>query len=255
MVHGEWALAHSLLSAAINLGLLHPMEAVEAAEAAYERGDAPLNAVEGFVRQLLGWREFMRHVYRRAMPDMASANQLDQTRDLPPAYYEGDTDMVCLDEAVGHVYEHGYAHHIERLMVLSNFALVYGADPHELDEWFYFAFVDAYDWVTTPNVVGMGSFATDVLSSKPYASSGNYINKMSDYCRRCPYAVSKTTGENACPFNSLYWDFLKEHEDLLRGTGRMGLMYSHVDRKDDDEWAAIRERAAEVRELAAAGEL
>jgi deoxyribodipyrimidine photolyase-related protein len=255
MVHGEWALAHSLLSAAINLGLLHPMEAVEAAEAAYERGDAPLNAVEGFVRQLLGWREFMRHVYRRAMPDMASANQLDQTRDLPPAYYEGDTDMVCLDEAVGHVYEHGYAHHIERLMVLSNFALVYGADPHELDEWFYFAFVDAYDWVTTPNVVGMGSFATDVLSSKPYASSGNYINKMSDYCRRCPYAVSKTTGENACPFNSLYWDFLKEHEDLLRGTGRMGLMYSHVDRKDDDEWAAIRERAAEVRELAAAGDL
>jgi deoxyribodipyrimidine photolyase-related protein len=255
MVHGEWALAHSLLSASINLGLLHPMEAVEAAEEAYEAGEAPLNAVEGFVRQLLGWREFMRHVYRRAMPGMASANQLDQTHDLPPAYYDGETDMVCLDEAVSHVWTHGYAHHIERLMILANFALIYGADPHELDEWFYFAFVDAYDWVTTPNTVGMGSFATDVLSSKPYASSGNYVNKMSDYCSRCPYAVSKTTGENACPFNALYWDFLKEHEEILRGTGRMGLMYSHVDRKDDEEWAAIRERAAEVRELAADGEL
>ncbi|UVE49418.1 cryptochrome/photolyase family protein [Haloferax larsenii] len=255
MVEGEWALCHSLLSATINLGLLGPREVVDAAEDAYRRGDAPINSVEGFVRQVVGWREFMRHVYRRSMPELAQANQLDQTESLPEAYWTGETDMNCLSEAVGHVYDHGYAHHIERLMVLANFALIYGVDPQELDRWFHLGFVDAYDWVTTPNVVGMGSFATDVLSSKPYASSGNYVNKMSDYCADCEYAVSKTTGENACPFNALYWDFLKEHESVLRGTGRMGLMYSHVDRKDDEEWDAIRARAAAVRQLGRDGTL
>ena len=255
MVDGEWALCHSLLSAAINLGLLHPREAVEAVEEAYEAGDAPLNSVEGFVRQVLGWREFVRHVYRRSMPELAEANQLDQTEPLPEAYWTGETDMRCLSEAVGHVRDHGYAHHIERLMVLSNFALVYGVDPAELDRWFHLGFVDAFHWVTTPNVVAMGSFATDVLSSKPYASSGNYVNEMSDYCSSCPYAVSKTTGENACPFNALYWDFLKENEERLRGTGRMGLMYSHVDRKDDEEWEAIRARADEIRRMGRAGTL
>ena len=254
MVEGEWALTHSLLSAAINIGLLRPMEVLERAEQAYEEGDAPLNSVEGFVRQLLGWREFMRHVYRRS-PGLAEANQLGQEHSLPPAYWTGETDMVCLSEAVGHVREHGYAHHIERLMVLSNFALVYGADPGDLNEWFHQGFVDAFHWVTTPNVVGMGSFGTDVLSSKPYASSGNYINRMSDYCSSCPYAVSRDTGEGACPFNSLYWTFLEENEELLRGTGRMGLMYSHVDDKDEEEWEALEERAEQVRELAKAGEL
>ncbi len=304
LVAGEPFLAHSLCSPAINLGLLHPQEAIEAVEAAYaERGaepgafdpagdgvgaggigaggtgdttattlaafgddeppedtdttlpPVPLNAAEGFIRQVLGWREFMRHVYRETMPELAGANQLDQPRDLPPAYWDGETEMTCLSEAVGHVREYGYAHHIERLMVLSNFALLYGADPAELNEWFHLGFVDAYHWVTTPNVVAMGSFGTDALSSKPYASSGNYVNRMSDYCASCPYTVSRTAGEGACPFNALYWDFLKENEEFLRGTGRMGLMYSHVDRKDDEEWEAIRERAATVRERAAAGEL
>jgi deoxyribodipyrimidine photolyase-related protein len=299
MVTGEPFLSHSLLSPAINLGLLDPREPVRAVEAAYaergvepgaydpaadgsaaggtettldafgegsaagagsesdgaERPPVPLNAVEGFVRQVIGWREFMRHVYREAMPELATANQLSQSRDLPPAYWDGDTDMTCLSEAVGHVREYGYAHHIERLMVLSNFALIYGADPAELNEWFHLGFVDAYHWVTTPNVVAMGSFGTDVLSSKPYAASGNYVNRMSDHCASCPYAVSRTTGEGACPLNALYWDFLKDKEETLRGTGRMGLMYSHVDNKDDEEWTAIRERAAAVRELAADGEL
>jgi len=298
MVTGEPFLSHSLLSPAINLGLLDPREPVRAVEAAYDdrgvepgaydpdedtatggsettldafgegeredgnagAGDAdlppvPLNAAEGFVRQVIGWREFTRHVYREAMPEMAAANRLDQSRALPPAYWDGDTDMRCLSEAVGHVREYGYAHHIERLMVLSNFALIYGADPAEVNEWFHLGFVDAYHWVTTPNVVAMGSFGTDVLSSKPYASSGSYVNRMSDHCASCPYAVSRTTGEGACPFNALYWDFLKENEETLRGTGRMGLMYSHVDDKDDAEWTAIRERAAAVRELAANGEL
>ncbi|MFB6127068.1 MAG: cryptochrome/photolyase family protein [Halolamina sp.] len=255
MLTDEWALSHSLLSTSINLGLLRPMEVVERVEAAYDDGDAPINSVEGFIRQVLGWREFMRHVYRKSMPEMATANQLDQTRDLPAAYWTGDTDMACLESAVEGVYERGYAHHIERLMVLSNFALVFGADPQELNEWFHLGFVDAYHWVTTPNVVGMGSFATDALSSKPYASSGNYVNRMSDHCSGCPYAVSRTTGEGACPFNSLYWDFLKENEETLRGTGRMGLMYNHVDNKDEEEWAEIRDRAAEVRSMAADGSL
>ncbi|WP_256402485.1 cryptochrome/photolyase family protein [Halorubrum salinum] len=312
MVGGEPFLAHSLLSPAINLGLLDPREPVRAVEAAYEargaepgaydpahgrdggtaetslgdfgggpgenddgserRGDGsetrdadadssadlppvPLNAAEGFVRQVLGWREFVRHVYREAMPGLATANRLDQTRDLPPAYWDGETDMRCLSAAVGHVREHGYAHHIERLMVLSNFALLYGTRPAALNEWFHLGFVDAYHWVTTPNVVGMGSFGTDLLSSKPYAASGSYVNRMSDHCADCPYAVSRTTGEGACPFNALYWDFLAEHEEALRGTGRMGLMYSHVDDKGDAEWAAIHERASEVRALADDGEL
>ena len=295
MVTGEPFLSHSLLSPAINLGLLDPREPVRAVEAAYEDrgvepgaydpaddpagggsgattldafaegggsadGDAdlppvPLNAAEGFVRQVIGWREFMRHVYREAMPALAEANRLDQSRELPPAYWDGDTEMRCLSEAVDHVREYGYAHHIERLMVLSNVALIYGADPADLNEWFHLGFVDAYHWVTTPNVVAMGSFGTDVFSSKPYAASGSYVNRMSDHCASCPYAVSRTTGEGACPLNALYWDFLKENEETLRGTGRMGLMYSHVDDKDESEWTAIRERAAAVREMAADGTL
>ncbi|WP_435124866.1 cryptochrome/photolyase family protein [Halobaculum sp. D14] len=257
MLQGEWALAHSLLSPALNLGLLHPREVVDAATAAYRDGDAdvPLQSVEGFVRQLLGWREFMRHAYREAMPGLADANQLGQERDLPPLYWTGDTDMACLSAAVGHVRRRGYAHHIERLMVLSNFALLYGVDPAALNRWFHLGFVDAFHWVTTPNVVGMGSFGTDLVSSKPYAASANYVNRMSDHCASCPYDPDETTGEDACPFNSLYWDFLREHEETLRGTGRMGLVYHHVDDKDDAEWRAIRDRAADVRADAANGDL
>ena len=293
MRKGEPFISHSLLSPAMNLGLLDPNTVVDAVEAAYEvRGTepgaydpaatetatattldsfdgerdrsrdganapapVPLNAAEGIIRQVIGWREFMRHVYRETMPELAAANQLDQQRALPPAYWDGDTDMRCLSESVDHVRTYGYAHHIERLMVLSNFALIYGADPRALNEWFHLGFVDAYHWVTTPNVVAMGSFGTDVLSSKPYAASGNYVNRMSNYCASCPYAVSRTTGEGACPLNALYWDFLQEHEETLRGTGRMGLMYTHVDKKDDAEWDAIRERAETVRTAAEAGEL
>ena len=255
MLDDEWAMSHSLLSSSLNIGLLRPVEVIEGAVDRYEAGEAPIESVEGFVRQVAGWREFMRHVYRRAMPAMNETNQLDQTEALPPLYYTTETDMQCMKRAVGRVWERGYAHHIERLMLLSNFALTYGADPHELNDWFHLGFVDAYHWATTPNVVGMGSFATDALSSKPYASSGNYVNRMSDHCQNCEYTVSRTTGEGACPFNALYWDFLRENEETLRGTGRMGLMYSHVDRKDDDEWAAITERAERVRELARAGDL
>ncbi|GAB6861282.1 cryptochrome/photolyase family protein [Haloplanus litoreus] len=255
MLGGEYALAHSLLSSSLNLGLLGPREVVDAAVDAWHRDAAPIESVEGFVRQVLGWREFVRHVYRRTMPELAETDLLGRSRDLPTLYYDAETEMRCLDEAVTHVYERGYAHHIERLMLLSNFALVYGADPHELNEWFHFGFVDAFHWVTTPNVLGMGTFATDAFTSKPYASSGNYVDRMSDHCADCTYDVDATTGANACPFNALYWDFLDRNEGTLRGTGRMGLMYSHVDRKTDTEWDAIRERVAEVRRLARDGRL
>jgi deoxyribodipyrimidine photolyase-related protein len=258
MVQDEWHLAHSLLSSALNVGLLGPREVVEAAIQAYrEREAVPLHSVEGFVRQVIGWREFMRHVYRREMPELASANQLDAERELPPLYWEPDaTEMACLSESVGHVYDRGYAHHIERLMLLSNFALTYGASPQALNEWFYGGFVDAYHWVVTPNVLGMGSFATDSFTTKPYAASANYVDGMSDHCSGCPYDPDETTGERACPFNSLYWDFLAEHEDDLRENYRMGLVYSHLDdKRDAGNLSAIQERAADVRRLVAEGSL
>ena len=256
MLREEWSLNHGLLSAAMNVGLLHPGEVVERViEAAHEDSDVPLNSLEGFVRQGIGWREFMRHTYREAMPDLAEANQLDQTEDLPEAYWTGETDMACLSDVVDGVRERGYSHHIERLMILSNFALIYGVEPAQLNEWFHAAYVDAYHWVTTPNVVEMGSFGAGVFATKPYASSANYVDKMSDYCSGCPYYKTKTTGEGACPFNALYWEFLGRNEERLRSNHRMGLVYSHWDNKDAEEREAIFERAAEIRDLAEQGEL
>lgn len=255
MLAGEATMHHALLSAPLNLGLLHPREVVERVLDEYEARDLPLASVEGFVRQVVGWREFMRHVYRREMPELASANQLDADRALPELYWTGETEMNCLAEVVDGVRKRGYSHHIERLMVLSNFATSFGVRPAALNRWFHAGYVDAYHWVTTPNVVGMGSFGTDALSTKPYVSSANYIDGMSDFCGDCAYAKTKTVGENACPFNALYWDFLGTHEERLRGNGRMGLVYSHWDDKDEDERAAIRERAAAIRTRADRGDL
>jgi deoxyribodipyrimidine photolyase-related protein len=255
MLGEEWSLNHALLSSSINLGLLHPTEVVERVLDAYVERDLPLNSVEGFVRQVIGWREFMRHVYRHDMPDLAAANQLDATDDLPDFYWTGETDMACLSDAVGSVRKRGYSHHIERLMILSNFALTYGVEPQRLNEWFHAAYVDAYHWVTTPNVIEMGLFGSGVFASKPYASSANYIDKMSDHCGNCEYAKTKTTGENACPFNALYWDFLGRNEERLRDNHRMGLVYSHWDDKDTNEREEIGERASEIRERAADGDL
>jgi len=254
MLGDEWAMNHALVSSSLNLGLLRPAEVIEAAVGAYEAGDVPIESVEGFVRQVLGWREFVRHAYRRE-PGMAAANQLGAEEPLPEFFWTGETDMACLSDAVEGVRKRGYAHHIERLMVLSNFATSLGVDPAELDEWFHAAYVDGYSWVTTPNVVGMGSFGTDALSTKPYVSSANYIDRMSDHCSDCPYYKTKTTGEGACPFNALYWDFLDRNGDRLRSNHRMGLVYSHLDDKDDDERAAITARAERLRERAREGDL
>ncbi|MFW6436264.1 MAG: cryptochrome/photolyase family protein [Halococcoides sp.] len=248
----SWAMAHSLLSPALNLGLLGPREVID--RVVDGRDDAPLVSVEGFVRQVLGWREFLRHVYRREMPALAAANQLDATLDLPPAYWTGETDMACLADVVEGVRRRGYAHHIERLMVLSNVATLLGVRPQALNRWFHAAFVDAFHWVTTPNVIGMGTFGTDQLSTKPYVTSANYVDRMSDYCAGCAYDRSATLGADACPLNTLYWDFLDRHEDRLRSNHRMGLVYSHLDDRRD-ELSDIRDRADRLQGAALDGSL
>ncbi|MFC7250542.1 cryptochrome/photolyase family protein [Halomicroarcula sp. GCM10025324] len=255
MRRSEWAMGHSLLSTSLNLGLLGPAEVIKRAIAAYEDGDAPLYSVEGFVRQILGWREFLRHVYRREMPALAEANQLGADEDLPAFYWTGDTEMACLSDVVDGVRRRGYSHHIERLMLLSNFGLVYGVEPRQLNRWFHAGYVDAFHWVTTPNVVEMGLFGAGVFATKPYAASANYVDRMSDYCSGCPYDKTKATGEGACPFNALYWEFLDRNENRLRSNHRMGLVYNHLDNKDDGERAAIRERADDVRSKAERGDL
>ncbi len=255
IVGRSWAGNHALLSPALNLGLLHPTELIEPAITAYQDGHAPLPSVEGFVRQILGWREFVRQIYRRRMPAMAEANQLEATRDLPPLYWDGNTEMACLETVVDRVRRRGYSHHIERLMVLSNFGLLYGVDPAALNHWFHATYVDAYHWVTTPNVVGMGVFGSDALATKPYAASANYLDRMSDCCGDCRFDPDETTGEDACPFNALYWDFLERNADRLQSNHRMGLVYHHLENKADDERASIRERATAVRERVADGEL
>jgi len=255
MVGGEWAMAHSLLSAALNLGLLGPAEVVERAIDAYEDGDAPLNSVEGFVRQVIGWREFVRHVYRREMPGLAAANQLGAEESLPDFFWTGETEMACLSTTIEGVRRRGYAHHIERLMLQSNFALLLGVEPAQVNRWFQSAYVDAFHWVTTPNVVEMGLFGSGAFATKPYAASANYVDKMSDHCSRCPYYKTKTTGEGACPFNALYWDFLDRNEDDLRSNHRMGLVYSHLDDKGEEERTEIKERADELRARAERSDL
>jgi len=255
MVRNSWALNHSLLSASLNIGLLHPAEVVERVLERRHDPAVPINSVEGFVRQVIGWREFVRHVYRREMPDLATANQLDQTEPLPDFYWTGETDMACVGDAVEGVRRRGYAHHIERLMVLSNFATLLGVEPAALNRWFHAGYVDAYHWVTTPNTVEMGSFGAGAFATKPYVASANYVDRMSDHCADCAYYKTKTTGDGACPFNTLYWDFLDRQRDRLSDNHRMGLVYTHLENKEDAELAAIRERADELRERARRGDL
>jgi len=244
MVTGERFLFHAFLSPAINCGLLDPLEVCEAAAEAYRAGDVPLNAAEGFIRQIIGWREYMRGVYWLEMPDFGEANALRARRPLPEFYWTGETDMLCLAQAVQSTRDEAYAHHIERLMVLGNFACLAGVDPRAISDWFLVVYADAYEWVELPNVVGMSQFADGGrLGSKPYVSGGAYINRMSDYCPKCRYDVKQKTGEDACPFNALYWDFLARHEKRLRGNHRMGPVYRNWDRMEDEQKRAYRQSA------------
>jgi deoxyribodipyrimidine photolyase-related protein len=226
MKAGETFLFHSLLSPALNLGLLCPREVCLAAEEAWRSGAAPLNAVEGFVRQILGWREYVRGVYWILMPEYADRNALQATRTLPAFYWTGDTTMRCLSEAIGGTQRYAYSHHIQRLMVTGNFALLAGIAPREIERWYLAVYADAFEWVEMPNTLGMAVFADGgQMASKPYAASGAYIDRMSDFCAACAYDVKQKTGPRACPFNYLYWAFLIRQKDRLSGNPRMAMPY------------------------------
>ena len=235
MVHGEPYLYHAILSVYMNAGLLGWREVCEASEAAWKAGDVPLNAAEGFIRQIIGWREYIRGIYFREGPDYTSRNELGHGRKLPDFYWTGETDMRCVSDCVTATMDHAYAHHIQRLMVTGNFALLAGIDPREVHEWYLVVYADAYEWVESPNVIGMSQFADGgVVGSKPYVSGGNYIDRMSDYCGRCAYSPKVKTGEGACPFNLLYWNFLHRHRERFGSNHRMGQMYATWDRMDDE---------------------
>lgn len=244
MLAGEPFLYHAVISPYLNIGLLHPLEVCRAAERAYYDGLAPLNAVEGFIRQIIGWREYVRGIYFLKGREYMSGNALGATRALPDLYWGQPTLMNCLSHSVAQTQEHAYAHHIQRLMVLGNFALLTGVAPQQIHEWFLAVYIDAYEWVEAPNVIGMSQFADDgVIASKPYVSSGAYINRMSDYCKGCSYKVAQKTGPKACPFNVLYWDFLLRHEQKFSSNPRMGQMYRTWAKMDEDRRATVLEDA------------
>jgi deoxyribodipyrimidine photolyase-related protein len=240
MVQGEPWMYHSHIGFYLNCGLLTPKEVIEQAENAYRNGDAPLNAVEGFIRQVLGWREYVRGLYWLKMPDYKNENFLEATRSLPKFYWDANTKMNCLHQCVKETSENAYAHHIQRLMVLGNFALLAGLHPDEVNEWFLIVYADAYEWVEMPNVSGMILFADGgLLASKPYAASGSYINKMSNYCKSCHYKVKEKNGPQACPFNYLYWDFLDRNQEKLGKNPRLGMPYRTLSKMSDEKRQAI----------------
>ena len=245
MLAGEPHLWHSILSPYLNLGLLDPLDLCRRAEREWREGRAPLNSVEGYIRQIIGWREFVRGVYWREGPDYVRRNFFGHARALPSFYWTGDTDMRCMAQAIGQTLETAHAHHIQRLMVTGNYALLIGADPEAVHRWYLEIYADAYEWVELPNTLGLSQYADGGLTgSKPYASSGRYLDRMSDYCRGCRYDVSARTGPDACPFNALYWDFLDRHGDKLRDNPRMTGPYRNWDRVAPAERSAIRATAA-----------
>ena len=249
IVAGEPYLYHSRLSAALNVGLLDPLAVCRAVEARYREGQARLASVEGFIRQIIGWREFVYRVYHHHMPGYTERNELGADGSLPDFYWTADTDMFCVRDAVGHVQTYGINHHIQRLMITGNFALIAGISPQAVNEWYWLAYADAYEWVVSPNVIGMALYADGgLLASKPYAASANYINRMSDCCRQCRYNPRQTTGPDACPFNGLYWDFLARNATLLRRNPRMALAYKNWDRKPESEQRDLRAHARAIRE-------
>lgn len=247
IVCGEPSLYHSLLSPALNVGLLEPLDLCRRVEDAYQDGRAPINSAEGFIRQVVGWREYVYQVYHWKMPAYRTENALGANRALPDFYWSGETSMRCVADAVTMLRRHGINHHIQRLMVTGNFALLAGIDPAAVNRWYWLAYVDAWEWVVTPNVLGMALHADGgVLASKPYAASANYLNTMSDCCAACQYDPKQATGQDSCPFNSLYWDFLARHRKRFAKNARMRLMLSNLDKKPKSELNAVRRRARSV---------
>lgn len=254
MLAGEWKLAHSALACSLNLGLLSPREVVDAAEAAYRAGRVPIQSAEGFIRQVMGWREYIRGVYRLMGPGYAGRNALGAGRPVPPALRGAPTAMACVSDVVAKVGRHGWAHHIERLMVLGNLGLLAGVEPRAMTDWFRAGFVDGEDWVMVPNVVGMALHADGgAMATKPYAAGGAYIDRMSDHCRGCAFDPRRRTGERACPFTTLYWDFLARNADRLAPNHRMARQFAAMRRLAD--LPDVRRRAARVLELLDAGSL
>lgn len=240
MLDGHMWLYHAVISPYLNIGLLDPLEVCHRAEAAWRAGHAPLNAVEGFIRQIIGWREYVRGIYFLEGPDYPTRNALGHDRDLPALFWGAPTRMRCVSKTVEQTRDEAYAHHIQRLMVTGNFALLAGIDPGQVHDWYLRVYADAFEWVEAPNVVGMSQFADGgVIASKPYVSSGNYIAKMSDYCKSCSYDVRAKTGAKACPFNLLYWHFLIRHRDRFAGNPRMAQMYRTWDRMAEDRREAV----------------
>ena len=246
MLASDAFLHHSILSAYINIGLLDPLEVCRKVEQEYFAGRAPLNAAEGFIRQIIGWREYVRGIYFHEGPDYMARNFLNAQKPLPEFFWTADTEMNCLTHSIGQTLEYAYAHHIQRLMVIGNFALLAGLNPHQVHEWYLAVYVDAFEWVEAPNVVGMSQFADGgIIASKPYVSSGAYIDRMSDYCKGCSYSVKKKSGQGACPFNFLYWDFLDRHSEHFGKNPRMGQIYANWRRRSEEDRAQIKAEAKE----------
>jgi len=256
MLRDDQFLHHSLLSPYINVGLLNPLEVCQRVEQAWKDGHVPINAAEGFIRQIIGWREYVRGIYFREGPDYTARNVLGHDRALPRMYWGGETRMNCMAHAIGQTGDEAYAHHIQRLMVTGNFALLAGIAPAEVHEWYLAVYIDAYEWVEAPNVIGMSQWADGgIIASKPYVSSGNYINKMSDYCGDCAYSVKDKTGATSCPFNTLYWHFLDRHRDQFQGNYRMGMIYRTWDKMDEERRAEVLKTADDFLHRMDAGEV
>ena len=245
---------HGLISTALNIGLLDPLDVCRRAEAEYRAGRAPLNAVEGFIRQIVGWREFVRGVYWLKVPEYRLRNHLDADRELPWFYWSGETGMACVADAVRQTRRHAYAHHIQRLMVTGNLAMLLGVHPDAVDDWYMTVFADAFEWVEMPNTRGMATYADGgIVGSKPYAASGAYINRMSDYCAGCAYDVKAKTGPKACPFNRLYWGFLERNRKVLRDNIRLAMPYRNHDAMMPEARQALVDEAEACRTELGAG--
>jgi deoxyribodipyrimidine photolyase-related protein len=245
MKTGEPFVYHAIISPYLNCGLLTPREVCARAEQAFYAGHAPLNAVEGFIRQILGWREYVRGIYWHHMPAYQGTNALEAHRPLPDFFWTGDTQMNCMAQVISDTRQHAYAHHIQRLMITGNFALLAGLEPRAVEEWYLGVFIDAFEWVELPNTHGMVLFADGgLLASKPYAASGAYIDRMSDYCKNCSYDVKAKTGSNSCPFNRLYWHFMIENETQLSKNPRMAMQLKNLARLDDATRDAIATHAS-----------
>lgn len=247
MWEGEAWLYHSHISAAMNLKLLNPREVIAAAESAYRNGDVDLPSAEGFIRQVLGWREYVRGIYWRFMPDYLERNGLDAQQPLPTWFWNGKVPMACLADVVGQTLRTGYAHHIQRLMVTGLYALLLGVRPKAVHEWYLAVYVDAVEWVELPNTLGMSQYADGgVMASKPYIASGKYIARMSNHCRGCRFDPAKSTGEDACPFTTLYWHFIDRHRPMLQKNPRLSPQVRNLERLDATQRAAIAARAAQI---------